>query len=83
MNYLPSLDSVKKHPLPNWYNDAKFGIFIHWGIYSIPAFAPRGELAVEKLLKGELGFGESPYAEWYQNSLRIKGSSTQSHQRRQ
>jgi alpha-L-fucosidase len=76
MNYLPTLESIKSHPLPDWYNDAKFGIFIHWGIYSVPAFAPRGEMVAEKLIKGELGFAESPYAEWYQNSLRLKGSAT-------
>ena len=77
MTYQPTLESVKTHPMPNWYNDAKFGIFIHWGIYSVPAYAPYGELTAEKLIKGELGFAESPYAEWYQNSLRLKGSPTQ------
>jgi alpha-L-fucosidase len=77
MSYQPTLESVKTHPLPDWYNDAKFGIFIHWGIYSVPAFAPHGALTAEKMLKGEIGFGETPYAEWYQNSLRIKGSSVQ------
>lgn len=76
MSYLRTLDSVKTHPLPDWYNDAKLGIFIHWGIYSVPAFAPQGEHFAERMLKGELGFGESPYAEWYQNSLRLTGSPT-------
>lgn len=79
MTYQPTLKSVKTHPIPDWYNDAKLGIFIHWGIYSVPAFAPRGEKSAEKLIKGELGFAESPYAEWYQNSLRIKGSPTQAY----
>ena len=73
--YKPTLESIKTHPLPNWYNDAKFGIFIHWGIYSVPAFAPRGEIDIEKFIKGEVGNAETPYAEWYQNSLRISGSS--------
>ena len=77
MSYQPTLESVKTHPMPDWYNDAKFGIFIHWGIYSVPAFAPHGALTAEKMLSGEIGFGETPYAEWYQNSLRIKGSSVQ------
>ena len=49
MTYQPSLESVKTHPLPDWYNDAKLGIFIHWGTYSVPAFAPRGELAADHL----------------------------------
>jgi alpha-L-fucosidase len=36
-------DSVDKRPTPQWFTDAKFGIFIHWGIYSVPAFAPVGK----------------------------------------
>ena len=31
----------------DWFSDAKLGIFIHWGIYTIPAFAPRGRTIVE------------------------------------
>ena len=77
MPYLPTFESVNTHPLPDWYNDAKLGIFIHWGLYSLPAFAPRGEHYAEKLMKGELSFANTPYAEWYQNSLRIPGSPTQ------
>lgn len=79
MTYTATLESVKKHPLPDWYNDAKLGIFIHWGIYSVPAYAPKGVMEIEKLIAGEGDFGESPYAEWYQNSLRIQGSSTHKH----
>ncbi len=79
MTYQPTLESVKTHPLPNWYNDAKLGIFVTWGVYSVPAFAPPGEMAVAKLLKGEMGFAQSPYAEWYQNSLRLQGSPTHRH----
>ena len=30
--------SLKKYQSPAWYDDAKFGIFIHWGVYSVPAF---------------------------------------------
>ena len=82
MSYQPTLESVRTHPMPDWYNDAKFGIFIHWGIYSVPAFAPHGALTAEKMLKGEIGFGETPYAEWYQNSLRLPGSSVHQHHAR-
>jgi alpha-L-fucosidase len=73
--YEPTFSSVKQHPLPNWYSDAKFGIFIHWGLYSVPAFAPRKPVDLESLMSGD--FGGSPYAEWYQNSLRISGSAVQ------
>ena len=31
--------------LPAWYDDAKFGIFIHWGPFAIPGFAPIRSLA--------------------------------------
>ncbi len=76
MAYQPTLASVKTHPLPDWYNDAKFGIFIHWGIYSVPAYAPAGEMDIEKAFSGEMDLSNSPYAEWYQNSLRVEGSPT-------
>ncbi len=33
-----SWDSLEKYEVPEWYRDAKFGIFIHWGVYSVPAF---------------------------------------------
>lgn len=33
-----SWDSLKSYQVPAWYEDAKFGIFIHWGVYSVPAF---------------------------------------------
>jgi len=38
-------ESVDARPTPQWWSDAKFGIFIHWGVYSVPAFAPKGEYA--------------------------------------
>lgn len=33
-----SWDSLEAYTVPNWYQDAKFGIFIHWGVYCVPAF---------------------------------------------
>lgn len=36
--YEPSWKSLAQHPVPGWFADAKFGIFYHWGIYSVPAF---------------------------------------------
>jgi alpha-L-fucosidase len=43
--YTPDWDSVDSRPVPAWWLDAKFGIFIHWGVYSVPSFAPKGEYA--------------------------------------
>ncbi len=68
-------------PLPEWYDDAKLGIFIHWGLYSVPAFAPTRTTPLE--LDKEMatpGFFENiPYAEWYRNALAIDGSETHRH----
>jgi alpha-L-fucosidase len=41
----PTWESVDARPTPAWWSDAKFGIFIHWGVYSVPSFAPKGEYA--------------------------------------
>ncbi|MFT5090880.1 MAG: phytanoyl-CoA hydroxylase [Planctomycetota bacterium] len=35
-----SWDSLSQHQIPRWYQDAKFGIFIHWGVYSAADMAP-------------------------------------------
>ena len=32
-------ESLNGYQVPEWYRNAKFGIFIHWGVYSVPAFA--------------------------------------------
>ena len=32
--YEPTYESVKQHKVPEWFHDAKFGIFIHWGLYA-------------------------------------------------
>lgn len=45
MNYENNWDSLNSRPVPEWFADAKFGIFIHWGIYSVPAYAPKGDYA--------------------------------------
>mmetsp|Transcript_21538 Transcript_21538/g.61340 ORF Transcript_21538/g.61340 Transcript_21538/m.61340 type:complete len:585 (-) Transcript_21538:224-1978(-) len=37
-SYQPSWESLDKRPPPQWYDEAKFGIFIHWGVFSVPAF---------------------------------------------
>ncbi len=37
--FQPSWESLQNYEVPEWYKDAKFGIFIHWGVYSVPAFS--------------------------------------------
>jgi alpha-L-fucosidase len=78
MNYTPDRGSIKTHQVPEWFHDAKFGIFIHWGLYSVPAFAGSKLDLGESMRRGiEEHFKHNPYAEWYLNSLRIAGSPTQ------
>jgi alpha-L-fucosidase len=36
--FRPSWESLKNYTVPDWYLDGKFGIFIHWGVYSVPGF---------------------------------------------
>jgi alpha-L-fucosidase len=55
-NYEAKWESLDKRPAPEWYSDAKFGIFIHWGVYSVPSWAPMSVECVD-------GLGE--YSEWY------------------
>ena len=43
--YQPNWASLDSRPTPQWYLDAKFGVFIHWGVYSVPAWGKTGEYA--------------------------------------
>ena len=43
--YENNWESLNKRPVPEWFGDAKFGIFIHWGLYSVPAFTRKGDYA--------------------------------------
>ncbi|KAG2123005.1 glycoside hydrolase family 29 protein [Suillus cothurnatus] len=38
-------DVLSTHETPTWWNQAKYGIFIHWGIYSVPAWGPPSSYA--------------------------------------
>jgi len=77
-----SRTAVTAHTAPAWYNDAKFGIFIHWGLYSVPAYAPTGRGNLNEILVNEgqeSFFRNIPYAEWYVNSMRIPKSPVHRH----
>ncbi len=43
--YEPRWESLDTHPIPSWYKEAKFGIFIHWGVYSVPGWCEKGKYA--------------------------------------
>jgi len=64
-------------PCPDWYARPQLGIFIHWGIFTIPAWAPRGRMIHE--LTGDnfdMSAVLTPYSEWYENAMRVEGSAT-------
>ncbi len=61
--FQPTWESVDKRPVPAWFTGAKFGIFIHWGVYSVPAYAP--------VIPGRLA-----YAEWYWHQMMEGKKST-------
>ncbi|MFZ5515588.1 MAG: alpha-L-fucosidase [Candidatus Zhuqueibacterota bacterium] len=49
--YQATWESLKSRPYPQWFSDAKLGIFIHWGVYSVPAWSGREQYA-EWFLRG-------------------------------
>jgi len=51
--YQPTWESLDGRPIPTWFGEAKFGIFIHWGVYSVPAWI--------RVREGRY----ASYAEWY------------------
>jgi alpha-L-fucosidase len=55
--------SLDRHPSVSWFDNAKFGIFIHWGVYSVPAWAPVGGV----------------FAEWYWESMNDATSAIHKH----
>ncbi len=65
--YEPTPESLGAHPVPDWFDGAKLGIFIHWGIYAVPAYADPA--------------GEHAYAEWYPYYMYRDGSDTHRHHR--
>jgi alpha-L-fucosidase len=71
---------VKDHVAPVWFRDAKLGIFVHWGAYSVPGWAPPTGLFSDAAALGwENWFKLNPYAEWYANTMKIEGSPTAEH----
>ena len=66
-DYEPARESLSRHRVPRWFEDAKLGYFVHWGPYSVPAFAPES--------------GGNPYAEWYWHEMNRVRSPTWQHHR--
>ncbi|MFW5973329.1 MAG: alpha-L-fucosidase [Bacteroidota bacterium] len=65
--YSADWESLDQRPVPDWFSDAKFGIFIHWGVYSVPSWAPVRDVGLY-----------ARYAEWYW--YRLINSESEGHQ---
>lgn len=83
MTVAANLMTDVRRPASTWFEDAKLGIFVHWGLYSVPAFADPAAPNPDQLMRDlaamkDIG-GRIPYAEWYLNCLRISGSATAEH----
>lgn len=80
--YEPTVQSVTGHPLPQWYDDAKFGIMVSWTVSSVPAWASVENSSAELWAKDPT-WKEfcrlNPYAEWYWNTIKIEGSPAREH----
>ena len=77
MAFEPTLTSLNTHAVPQWYEDAKFGIFIHWGLFSIPAFAARsGSISDAFRNNYDIAVAQTPYCEWYWNAIKVAESDS-------
>ncbi|ATG50466.1 alpha-L-fucosidase [Brachybacterium vulturis] len=65
--------------VPDWYRDAKLGIFVHWGLYSVPAWA---DVLDRSDVTAENAYARHQYAEWYANTVRLDGPTRQRHEQR-
>jgi|GEM_PF-74025 len=76
--YGATLDDLHRHPVPDWFRDAKLGIFVHWGVYSVPAWAPVTHDPAQYLsqMLDRDWFVNNPYAEWYEHTLLFPDSPT-------
>ncbi|THF82687.1 alpha-L-fucosidase [Cohnella fermenti] len=70
MNTWSKLD---ERSVPAWFDDVKFGIFIHWGPYSVPSWGPKRE---------SVNTSGEAYAEWYGSAVRQEGSAYRDFHRR-
>lgn len=75
--------AFKGRPCPDWFATPSWGVFVHWGLYSVPAWAPRGRDLHDLMVYDYDDVNAlTPYAEWYANAMRLPGSATAAHHAR-
>lgn len=73
--YQPNWESLDKRPVPQWFKNVKFGIFIHWGVYSVPGYCSKGNYAewyqyglatgdTARVKYQQVKFNNAPYADF-------------------
>jgi alpha-L-fucosidase len=62
--------------VPDWFADAKLGAFVHWGLFSVPGFAPTTRYTDVLHHDYDRAMVVSPYAEAYANAMRVPGTPT-------
>ena len=72
---IPSWDDLDARPLPPWYDQAKFGIFLHWGVFSVPSYGSEWFWAYWKEMQTEVFGG-------YVNSTERPGFTYQEYAQR-
>jgi alpha-L-fucosidase len=73
--YAAELESLNARPLPGWYDEAKFGVFIHWGMFAVPGFAARlGSISDAFKTDYDRAVAMTPYTEWYANAIKVPGT---------
>jgi alpha-L-fucosidase len=80
--YRADLASLGAHPVPDWFADAKLGVFVHWGLFSVPGFAATKPYADVLRDDYDRAMVRSPYAEDYANAMRDPSSPTAEYHRR-
>jgi alpha-L-fucosidase len=77
--YKGTAESLNSHKVPDWYADAKLGVMIHWGPYSVPGYAPKGTFAQVLINNYDNAMVAHPYAEDYWNAMKDSTSPTGRH----
>jgi len=70
--YEPTWESLDSHPCPSWFDDAKLGMYFHWGVCSVPGWAPRTWPGQNEGIS---------YAEWYWHSMMNEKDPTRTYHR--
>ncbi|WP_410812658.1 alpha-L-fucosidase [Micromonospora sp. 067-2] len=71
------------HPMPSWFGAAKLGIMVHWGVYTVPGWAPVPPPADTPIRSGSVeGPANQYFAEWYQAAAAQHGSATAEYHQR-